>query len=194
MKREEALKRYYENPVVCKNCGKIIEVPDGINPSEIRRKQFCDSSCAASYNNKNRELAKSKKINKEEICPICGGIKTKQAKYCKKCSDKLKRTVPNKTLGEYISGKKHLTSECQDIRKDAKRSLEESGRKKVCAYCKNHEFDEILEIHHIKGILQFSEDTLIKEINDPTNLVYLCPNHHAMLEKGLIDLNGVLVQ
>lgn len=198
MKREEALKRYYENPVICKNCGKIIEVPDGVNPSEIRRKQFCNHTCAATYNNKTRILKKN--INKEGLfikkstCPICGNTKTYKALYCQNCSCKEKRLVPNKTLGDYISGHKYLSSKCQEIRRDAKRSLEESGREKVCAYCKNHEFDKILEIHHIKGILQFSEDTLIKEINDPTNLVYLCPNHHAMVEKGLIDLNGVLVQ
>lgn len=32
------------------------------------------------------------------------------------------------------------------------------------------------------------EDTLIKEINNENNLVWLCPNHHIMLEKGLISL------
>lgn len=55
--------------------------------------------------------------------------------------------------------------------------------------CHNHEFDEILEVHHLKGILEFDKDTLIKEINDEANLVWLCPNHHIMLEKGLISLD-----
>lgn len=36
--------------------------------------------------------------------------------------------------------------------------------------------------------LKFDEDTLIKEINNENNLVWLCPNHHIMLEKGLISL------
>ena len=49
---------------------------------------------------------------------------------------------------------------------------------------------KILEVHHLKGILQFDEDTLIKEINSEDNLVWLCPNHHAMLEKGLIKLDN----
>lgn len=52
----------------------------------------------------------------------------------------------------------------------------------------DHEFDAILEVHHLKGILEFDEDTLIKEINNENNLVWLCPNHHIMLEKGLISL------
>lgn len=70
----------------------------------------------------------------------------------------------------------------------ARRVLESSEREKVCQYCHNHEFDAILEVHHLKGILEFDEDTLIKEINNENNLVWLCPNHHIMLEKGLISL------
>lgn len=68
-------------------------------------------------------------------------------------------------------------------RTNARRVLESSEREKVC-----HEFDAILEVHHLKGILEFDEDTLIKEINNENNLVWLCPNHHIMLEKGLISL------
>lgn len=71
---------------------------------------------------------------------------------------------------------------------NARRVLESSEREKVCQYCHNHEFDAILEVHHLKGILEFDEDTLIKEINNENNLVWLCPNHHIMLEKGLISL------
>ena len=66
--------------------------------------------------------------------------------------------------------------------------MEESDREKVCEYCHNHEFDEILEVHHIKGILEFDSTAKVKEINDLKNLVWLCPNHHRMLELGLIKL------
>lgn len=85
-------------------------------------------------------------------------------------------------------GQKYLSSKCQEIRTNARRVLESSEREKVCQYCHNHEFDAILEVHHLKGILEFDEDTLIKEINNENNLVWLCPNHHIMLEKGLISL------
>ena len=40
----------------------------------------------------------------------------------------------------------------------------------------------------IKLITDFDEHTKISEINSLDNLVWLCPNHHAMLEKGLIKL------
>ena len=126
--------------------------------------------------------------NPNKICPICGKPKTSHSEICSECYNKKRGTIEEKTLGYYISGQKYLSTKCNEIRKHARKILENSNKEKVCAYCKNHEFDEILEVHHIKGILEFSEDTLIKEINNENNLVWLCPNHHAMLEKGLIKL------
>lgn len=50
--------KYYENPKYCKCCGEII-------PYEKRKNTFCSSSCAAKYNNNNREVAEKtrKKIS-----------------------------------------------------------------------------------------------------------------------------------
>lgn len=185
MTREESLKLYYSNPNYCLNCGKIIEVLDNQRVSDVRRKKFCNHSCAASFNNKG--VSRNVKIS-NTICPSCGGVKSKGAKLCKKCRAD-KENVGDNTLGYYINGHKYLTSRCQAIRRHARRVLEESNREKVCEYCRNHEFDEILEVHHLKGILQFDKDSLIREINSEDNLVWLCPNHHAMVEKGLIKLD-----
>lgn len=113
--------------------------------------------------------------------------KHKDSEMCRSCWEEL-NGIGNKTLGYYTSGQKYLSSKCQEIRTNARRVLESSEREKVCQYCHNHEFDAILEVHHLKGILEFDEDTLIKEINNENNLVWLCPNHHIMLEKGLISL------
>ena len=122
-------------------------------------------------------------------CPICGGKKYYRSELCSGCRNKEKRNnIKEQTLGHYIDGKKYLTTKCNDIRKDAKRTLEDSDVEKVCAYCHNHEFDKILEVHHKRGILDFDGSAQIKEINAIDNLVWLCPNHHRMLEMGLIHL------
>lgn len=97
-------------------------------------------------------------------------------------------SIKTKTLGYFIDGKNYLSTKCNDIRRDARKVLEHSNREKVCEYCHNHEYDKILEVHHIKGILEFDKTTTIEEINSETNLVWLCPNHHKMLELGLIKL------
>ena len=145
--------------------------------------------------NKTNELTRGGKMIKPSqysICPICGKRKWSTSKLCKSCSDKSKRTIADKKLGDYVGydeTKTYKTRLCQEIRKHAKKVLYESGVERVCCYCKNHEFDEILEVHHLKNILSFSPETTIKIINDTNNLVWICPNHHAMLEKGFINLD-----
>lgn len=197
---QECQKEWYKEnsyiTVKCKECGKEFKILKGeYNKSETKH-FFCNNSCAAKYNNRHRERKASdviwlgeKKKKGYEVCPVCGGLKRKGSKLCKTCSDKKKRNnIKEKTLGYFIDGKKYLTSKCGDIRRDARKTIEESKRERVCAYCHNHEFDDILEVHHIKGILEFDRTATIREINDEKNLVWLCPNHHKMLEMGLIKL------
>ena len=186
---------YKENcyvEVKCEECGKVIRILKSDYKKSETKHFFCDNSCAAKYNNKHRRRKTNditwvgkKGYNK---CPICGKLKYYKSELCNDCRNKEKRVIKERTLGSYIDGKKYLTSKCGEIRKDARRTIEESKKEKVCAYCHNHEFDDILEVHHIKGILEFDRSATIKEINSENNLVWLCPNHHKMLEMGLIKL------
>lgn len=124
-----------------------------------------------------------------DSCPICGKDKFMTSELCRDCRNKKRRNnIKRRTLGSFIDGHKYLTTKCSDIRHDARRTLEESDRERVCSYCHNHEFDEILEVHHLKGILEFDNSATIEEINNVDNLVWLCPNHHEMVELGLISL------
>ena len=135
----------------------------------------------------------TKTTSNENICPSCGGYKYKTSKLCQKCSNKEKYEVRDRELGYYIGygedKKQYLSTKLNDVRKDARRFMEtESGQEKVCKYCHNHEFDDILEVHHLRGITTFNEHDKISKINNDENLVWLCPNHHRMLELGLIEL------
>ena len=190
---------YKENSYVtvkCEKCGKEFKIVKSTYDKSENKHFFCSHSCSASYNNTKRERKRSdvqwigegkkKGYNK---CPICGKLKHYTSELCFDCRIKEKRKIKERTLGSYIDGHKYLSTKCNEIRMDARRTIEESKREKVCAYCHNHEFDDILEVHHIKGILQFDRNATIGEINDEDNLVWLCPNHHKMLEMGLITLN-----
>lgn len=54
-----------------------------------------------------------------------------------------------------------------------------------CELCGYNEFIEILEVHHIDGN---------RKNNSAENLIILCPNHHAMLTRGIATLeNRILV-
>lgn len=177
--------------VKCAFCGKEKTVELNKYLKSKTKRFFCDKSCAAKYNN--HFLPKRTKIAEEESCPICGCKKSKKAKLCKKCEILEKRLKKReRTLGDFVGygrNLKYLTHKCVGIRKDARTFMEvESKQEKVCAYCHNHEFDEVLEVHHLKNILSFDRNTKLNEINCDENLVWLCPNHHAMLERGLIKL------
>lgn len=180
--------------VKCAFCGKekVIELNKYLK-SETKR-FFCNKSCAAKYNNHiTPKREKTDKTLENEVCPLCGKKKSLTAKLCKNC-ESLRRTREKRerTLGDWVGydgDSKYLTHKCQGIRKDARAFMEnESKQEKVCAYCHNHEFDGILEVHHLKNILSFDRNAKIKEINNDENLVWLCPNHHAMIERGLITL------
>ncbi|MBQ2176653.1 MAG: HNH endonuclease [Alphaproteobacteria bacterium] len=152
-----------------------IELPKkrAINPNEHFNKGLRHSNAKSGYNQ----------------CPICGKEKTVISELCMDCRNKQKReNIKYRTLGSYIDGHKYLSTKCSEIRRDARRTIETSDKEKVCAYCHNHDFDQILEVHHLKGILEFDSSATIGEVNDIDNLVWLCPNHHQMLELGLITL------
>lgn len=179
--------------VACEKCGKTYQIEKCIYERKLKEESrfFCSSSCAAKYNN--RAYPKRAKTSTEEICPVCGKHKSSCAAMCKNCRDKERTNfVQSKELGYYIGyGEKlnYATRRCTEIRKDARRVMENcEDVEKVCAYCHNHEFDRILDVHHIKGIMKFDPHTKVSEINEKENLVWLCPNHHRMLEMGLIEL------
>ena len=179
--------------VECKCCGKRFNIKKGDYNRNADKNFFCSHSCSAKYNNHKR-TGKDEYYTKEpqyDICPICGNKKTIGSEMCIKCRNQRKReAIKENTLGKYINGKHYLGHAVSDIRKDARRTIIESGKEKVCAYCHNHDYDAILEVHHIKGILEFDEKAKVSEINDISNLEWLCPNHHRMLELGLIKLDG----
>lgn len=59
---------------------------------------------------------------------------------------------------------------------------------KHCKFCKDDEFDSVVEVCHIRPISYFPLDTQLKIVNSKENLVYLCPSHHKLLDKGLISI------
>jgi hypothetical protein len=124
----------------------------------------------------------------DTICPICGGKKTASSDKCQKCkNEELTNSLLDRTLGDFVSDSDtYKTHKCTTIRKLARRIMENSDIEKKCYFCKDHEFDDILEVHHLKNIMSFSLDTKIRDINSLDNMIWVCPNHHKMLERGLI--------
>ena len=68
--RLDAINKYYKNPQICQSCRKIIEVKQSDKVRDVKRKKFCNKSCAASFNNRKRP----KKEKGNEIKSIKGGF------------------------------------------------------------------------------------------------------------------------
>lgn len=64
--------------------------------------------------------------------------------------------------------------------------MKDTEEPKCCAIC---DFDVIVEVCHIKAVSDFTKDSPLREVNALSNLIYLCPNHHAMFDKGLLELD-----
>jgi hypothetical protein len=119
--------------------------------------------------------------NRTATCS-CGNKKSKISEVCNDCRVKERRdALLNRTIESCMSHKNPFVH----VRKVARVLMEESGREKKCAVCG---FDAHVEVCHIKPISQFDRETLLLEVNSFDNLVYLCPNHHTLLDMGLISL------
>jgi hypothetical protein len=153
--RERSLKKYYANPVICNGCCEIIDVPEGVKVSNVRKKKFCDCSCAAKFNNKNRHKKEKRK------CLTCG--KVANNKYCSsKCHKdhewnlRVKRIEQGEELTS-LNMKKYL--------------IEKFGNTCQNKYC-GWDWSKccIIELEHIDGN-SFN--------NSLENLMLLCPNCHS---------------
>ena len=52
----------------------------------------------------------------------------------------------------------------------------------VCGYSTH------VEACHIRPVSDFPQDATVGEINDRSNLMYLCPNHHWEFDHGMITV------
>lgn len=152
-------KKYLNNPNYCNNCKKIIKPQKNKNLSLTKKQKFCSHSCSASFNNKNRK--REKNYSKCKICEKTTQSYTKT--YCKICKINILENKRKKDV--------HRSS----ITSHARTILNNSKRKKECQNCK---YNKHVEVCHIKPVSSFNENTLITQINDAANLVYLCPNCH----------------
>lgn len=177
MTREE----YNLNPNICLNCGKPILCMAGQQLSNVRKKKFCNQSCSATYNNKN-------KLKKAYYCQKCGSLlgygyeEFHRRKYCEKCNpnniDWTKRTYGEvKQLRQYQVNSR--------IRELARNKFIKEHPNAICAICG---YSKHIEVHHIKGISTFPDEALISEINNDNNLIALCPNCHWEVENGWLNL------
>lgn len=168
----------------CGNCNK--EVTRILSQANKGNNIFCSRSCAASYNNK----VFPKKPPAIKYYCVCGKQKTKNAKNCINCVSVVDE-YKAKTLKEYkemVSTKgKHPSWAMAHIR-NFNRSWNSNLTILPCQKCN---YDYHVELCHIKPISSYDENTMLGEINDPSNILVLCPNHHYEFDSGKLSLNDI---
>lgn len=163
--------------VNCKNCSKIFyKIPSQIYKS---KNNFCNRSCAATYNNKHSVRNYGPKKVKFYYCRICSKELDRRV-YC----EEHRPSILLKTIAELENTNTSPSNKHCNIRSNARYIAKTSGlldKCKVCSY----------SIHivtcHIKGIASFGKNTTISVVNDISNLIGLCPNHHWEFDHNLLS-------
>lgn len=165
----------------CEYCGKSGVIR---KPSEIRNGVFCSRSCA----NKAHSLAIANNpaldtdTGVEKTCLYCSKIfyvkpnRADKAKFCGMiCSAAYRINRRISKSGKDVSGDKNPNYKNSSNRVTSRKiGLSRFGDK--CAICG---YKETVHVHHIISIARGGK-------NSEENLITLCPNHHALADKGVI--------
>ena len=149
-------------------------------------KLYCSRTCAAIVNN--RVAPKRKRgLSEASKCNRCGeyGQSWYRRNFCQSCLDLENFNAwQSSPISKYfIHGNARI--KYGRIRTIARRAMSWYGVEKKCAICN---FELVVDCCHIKPIHEFEPDTLLGVVNGRDNLIYLCPNHHKMLDKGYMSL------
>lgn len=155
----------------CKQCGK-----------ETKNLKFCSRSCSATYNNKG-----VRRHGKDHNCKDCGVKVSYKSKRCTSCEYKRRfERFMNRTLGD-VRSEGNAKVAFSQVRFKAREILSNNGEEE-CEYCG---FNHFADACHIKAVADFPDTALMSEINSLDNLIWLCPNHHRMLDKGLLNIEEI---
>ncbi len=188
--RKDALNRYFARPQTCKECESVIQPHANERPSKTRRRVFCSQSCAAKYNNRGTRRGPRAKVR---TCPTCGNPFFGRSVYCgsacymkrpkslKPLSSNFSRKTKQQVFRESASWQAARSS----IQRHARKMLLNKGAESACELCG---YSKHVDVAHRRAVKDFPNSATIAEINDPKNLVRLCPNHHWEFDHGVLIL------
>lgn len=146
----------------------------------MKNVNFALNLAQPTYNNINhnpdRKFGPSKTIFYN--CIVCGEQLDSERKYCQ-FHAKSKSFNPDITLKELKSSYEFKANRFAKIRSSARSLANTLGMLDSCLLCG---YGKIVEVCHIRHISSFPDSATYGEVNSPTNLIGLCPNHHWELD------------
>lgn len=164
---------YLANPQICRYCQQIILPKPGEKIKAVRRRLFCSRSCAGSFNN----AQAPKRKRKRQGCQLCGmsiAHLDRNRHLCEVCLVEEQNRVASRTKGD--TSRRNLYAHATSVMRSRERKCQRCG------------YALFVDVCHIKAIKSFPAIAPLSEVNDPGNLVYLCPNCHHELDAGLLAL------
>lgn len=152
--------KYLKNPKYCKYCREMI-------PYEHRDNEFCNSSCAASFNNNKKSTP--------SFCLNCGKEIRKGSRFCNNtCYANYER---KQYIIRWKNGEETGTIGQDEIATAVRKYMFEKHNNscELCGWSMINPYTGLvpLQIHHIDGDCKNNKEE---------NLQLLCPNCHALTE------------
>jgi hypothetical protein len=143
---------------------------------ETTNPRFCSRSCSASYNNREHPKRDKQKTH----CKHCGIEIRSRRTTCDRCNPSYVNWA-DVAIGDVKLKSTHQYS--ARIRQVARNVYRQSNKPKNCSICG---YDKHIEVCHKRPIKDFPDSALVSDVNNMSNLVALCPNHHWEFDNGQI--------
>ena len=215
--------RYNKAPNYCLKCGKPIYANENERLCDVKKKKFCNNSCAASYNNIGINRNGEYESNRGKIFSYSDGEILKFFESSSSCSEFLKRIgyshrmskIPEsvvqklKSLNLEITELKNRRVNISELTKEelfrdkawqsARGMIAKDARKRYensnkPKKCLICGYDIHFDVAHIKAVSSFDNESKVKDINDIENLIALCPNHHWEYDNSDLTIEKLLKQ
>lgn len=198
--RLEAQTRYLSDPKKCMQCDRIIPLLPNTKVSVTRRKKFCNTSCAATFNNQRGTHRRGPQPSPDvrlQSCSICGKtflsprLPSGHFNYTRPCDDCRTTPTENRTKGELFGG----SGTSGDVIWQRARATITTHARRIAlregllTKCRNCGYEKHVETCHIRGVMEFPDTATLGEINAVTNMVGLCPNCHWEFDHQLLSFS-----
>jgi len=175
--------KYNIEGCVCENCNITYT-------ASHFRQRFCSKKCSNS-----KVKRRTKKISYCFVEGCNNEVEYHFNKFCRSCIDNKAHWARNSDTGKLL--KDQTIAEATHKRAggaNAYDNMRFAARKSLKAIidagtgCTNCGWAHHVHVCHIKAIKDYSKETLVSEVNDPSNLVLLCPNCHWLFDNEKLVL------
>lgn len=167
------MEAYLKSPKLCAICDQVLLPRPDETLYHVRKRQCCSRRCANFLKPKRKP---------EGRCKTCIKPIPKKRTFCNLCVQSPRRS---KFFDPSFLTKQKSEVKRYDIAFHARIVLFAVEANKTCRVCG---YTFIVEAAHRKAVKNFPPTALIRDINDLSNLVPLCRNHHAEFDLGALQL------